>query len=379
MSKGLVGVAHSLLISSREAFRGAAPIQKMTTPGYLQYLLGNNKPDIISTGKDDGSGYLRDVKLRYRNRGVPGKSITTDDCSVQIRPAYLETDVPATSFRALGLTFEDDQIAKFERDAMAQVNAGNPVMTGVMKDIYEAIIENLGGLFADVNNDCLAFQAANFGKNQVTGVNTARAVNFPLSTATNPLNEGMTLVMADAMANEMKLAGATIVGGGLINNYYLQQSAKGNDQSGLNTSALALPKFYYDPYVATALGGANQFMLLEKDAVQFVNQCRFRGAKAGPKGSDFFTTLRVPIMDSLGQGNMSAFEFDLQITYRTCASEVQIGTYQEGVNEPVQLGRGYNFILSCAYQTVFIPADSYGSGDRLSGVNGTLRYNATNS
>ncbi len=370
------GLANALLIASREAFRGATPIDKLTTPGFLQYLLGNNKPDIISQGKDDGSGYVRDIKIRYRNRGIPGQTITEDNCSIQVRPAYLEHVVPATQYRALGIVFEDDQIATFERDAMAQQSAGTPTMTGIMKDIFEAIIEQANGLFADINNDLLAIQVANFGKNVVPGNNAAKAINFALSTATNPLNAGMTEVMSDAMANEVRLAGATIVGSGLINNYYLQQVAKSHDQSGLNTSQLALPKFYYDPY-AQAAWGANQFSLLEKDAVQFVNVCRFRGPKAGLKGGDFFMTLRLPVVDSLGQGTMSGFEFDVQLTYRTCPGEVQIGAPGEG-NPPVQLGRGWNIILSSSYQIVHIPSDSYAAGDRLNLVNGTFRYSATN-
>jgi hypothetical protein len=365
------GLANALLIASREAFRGATPIDKLTTPGYLQYLLGNNKPDIISQGKDDGSGYIRDIKIRFRNRGVTGKSVTTDDCSLQVRPAYLEYTVPATSYRALGLAFEDDLIAKFEKDALASVSAGTPVMTGIMKDVYEAIVEQANGLFGDINNDLLAVQVANFGKNVVPGNNLAKTINFALNSTTNPLAAGMTEVMSDAMANEVKMSGMTVVGSGLINNYYLQQVAKSHDQAGVNTSQLALPKFYYDPY-AQAAWGANQFALLEKDAVQFVNVCRFRGIKSGQKGSDFFMTLRLPVMDSLGQGSLSAFEFDVQLTYRTCPSTETIdGT-------PVALGRGWNIILSCAYQTVHIPSTSYAATDRLNLVNGTFRYTATN-
>ena len=366
------GLAQALLIASREAFRGATPIQKLTTPGFLQYLLDNNKPNIISGYKDDGSGYLRDVKIRYRTRGVPGKSTTTDDCTVQVRPAYSELLVPATSYRALGLTFEDDEIAKFETDALAMVSIGNAPMTGVMKDIYEAIVEQANGMFADINLDLLALQSANFGKNIVTGLNTAKTINFALNSTNNPLNNGMTEVMSDAMSNEIRLAGASIVGSGLVNNYYLQQPAKANDQSGLDTSRLALPKFYFDPYAQAALG-ANHFGLFERDAVQFVNTCRFRGAKAGQKGSDFFTTLRLPLTDSLGQGNLGAFEFDVQLTYRTCPGDIIING-----GAPVQIGRGWNVILSCSYQTVNIPTDSYEATDRLNLVNGTFRYVATN-
>ncbi|MDF2381317.1 hypothetical protein JMG10_07565 [Nostoc ellipsosporum NOK] len=370
------GLANALLIASREAFRGATPIDKVTTPGFLQYLLGNNKPDIISTLKDDGSGYLRDVKIRYRTRGVPGKTVTTDNCSIQVRPAYQEYSVPATSFRALGIAFEDDQIAKFEQDALAQVSAGTPAMTGIMKDIYEAIIEQANGLFADINIDLLAVQAANFGKNVVPGNNNAKTINFVLNSTNNPLNQGMTEVTSDAMANEVRLDGAIIVGSGLVNNYYLQQTAKSHDQAGVNTSQLALPRFYYDHYAQSAWG-ANQFGLFEKNAVQFVNTCRFRGAKAGQKGSDFFMTLRLPITDSLGQGSLSGFEFDVQLTYRTCPGELQIGPVGEE-NPPVMLGRGWNIILMSSYQTVNIPNNSYAAGDRLNLVNGTFRYTATN-
>lgn len=367
------GLAQALLVTSMEAFKGAAGIQKVTTPGFTQMVLGNNKPDIISQGKDDGSGYIRDIKLRYRNRGVTGKSITEDDCSVQVRPAYLEVDIPATTYRALGLAFEDDLIAKFERDALAPTSLG---MTTVMKDVYEAIIEQANGIFGDIDLDLLAVQAANFGINKSTGLNTAKTVNFALSTATNPLNAGMTDVMSDAMLNEIRMDGMICVGSGLVNNYFLQQIAKSADQSGLNTSQLMLPKFYYDPY-AQAAWGANKFGLFERNAIQFVNLCRFRGAKAGQKGSDFFMTLRLPITDSLGQGSLSAFEFDVQLTYRSCPGELQIGEAGEE-NPPVQLGRGWNIIISSNYQIVHQPADSYDAADRLFGVNGCLLYTATN-
>lgn len=370
------GLAQALLIASREAFRGATPVTKLTTPGYLQYLLDNNKPDIISQGKDDGSGYLRDVKIRYRTRGIPGRSVQVDDCSTQVLPAYREFDVPATSFRALGLVFDEEQIQRFERDAMAQVSAGTPAMTGIMKDVYEAIIEQANGLFADINLDLLAFQAANFGKNKVLGTNAAKTINFGLNTTNNDLASGMTAVMSDAMENEVKIAGACIVGSGLVNNYYLQQAAKGLDQSGVNTTQLALPRFYFDPYAQQAWG-ANQFAVLERDAVQFVNTCRFRGAKAGLRGSDFFMTLRLPLVDSLGQGQLGGFEFDVQLKFRTCVEEVQVGAPSEN-NPPMVLGRGWNVILSCSYQPVYIPSNAYEAGDILNGANGTFRYLATN-
>lgn len=370
------GLAKALVMTSAEVFRGAAPITKVDTPGYLQYLLGNNKPNVISTAKDDGSGYMRNVEIRYRQRGVKGKSVTTDDCSVQVKPAYNTMTVPATSFRAIGFAFEDDLIAQFYQDALQPARMGQTV---VMKEVYETIIHWANGLFGDINDDLLDIQAANFGKNVVTGLNTTTALNFILAASTNPLNQGMTKLVADGMENLIDVKNATIVGSGLINNYYIQQAANAvsANQSGINNANLALPKFYYD-HGAQAAWGANRFALLEKDAVQFVNTCRFRGIKAGQKGSDYFMTMTLPIVDSLNQGSLSGFEFDVQLTYRTCPSEVQIGAAGEG-NPPVALSRGWNVILSSAYQAVHLPSDAYASTDRLTGVNGTLLYTATNS
>lgn len=347
---------------------------KITPYGYMQYLLGN-KPATVKNYKDDGSGYLRDVKIRYMQRGTPGKSITTDDCSTQTRTAYLDYDVPATQFRALGIAFEDDEIAKFERDALALRNAGTPA-TPLMQEIWDGLINQANGLFADINNDLLAIQAAAFGTNVRAGSNAAQSINFVLDGTTNPLTQGMTQVMTDAQVNESKLTGAMIVGSGLIHNYSLQQVAKSYDQSGVNTQRLNFPNFLYDPYAATAWG-TNQFGLFEKDAVQLVNIARFRGSKAGLKGGDYFFTLRLPIEDSIGQGTYRDWEFDVQLTYRTCPGELQIGPVDEE-NPPVQLGRGWNIILMSSYTQVNIPANSYATDDRLFGNNGTYRYTATN-
>lgn len=366
------GLANALLIASAQAFRGATPVEKLTTPGFLQYLLGNNKPAIISESIDDGSGYNRSVKIRYRKRGIPGRSVTEDNCTVQVKPAYATLDVPAPAYRAFGLCFSNDEIATFEKDALAQVGIGNPQFTKIMQDMWGAIVEQANGLFQDINNDLLALQNAAWGKHVASGSNAARTINFPLDGTVNNLATGMTQVVADAMLNEMKMSGSIIVGAGLITNYYIQQVAKSADSAGLNTAQLVLPKFYYDPG-ATVGWGADRFGLFEKDAVQFINQCNFRGSKAGQHGADFFMTLKLPLVDSLGQGSLGAFEFDVQIMFRSCPEEVIIGDA-----DPVLLGRGYNIILSTRYGTVNIPTDSYEATDRLYQCNGTYRYLATN-
>lgn len=370
------GLAYALLVSSIEAFKDASPMEKITPYGYMQFLLNNTKPNVINSGIDDGSGYIRDVKIRYMQRSVLGQSITQDNCSVQTRAAYLESSVPTTMFRALGIAFDNDQIAKFQQDALQIVQKGTPP-TPLMQEVWDAIINQANGFFGDINNDLLTMQSANFGKNVTTGANTAKTINFALNGTQNDLTQGMTEVLADAMVNESKLNGSTLVGSGLILNYSLQQQAKGFDQSGVNTRLLQLPNYLYDPYSAAAWGSDN-FGLFQKDAVQLINVCRFRGAKAGLLGGDYFFTLKLPVADSVGQGTYKDFEFDVQLTYRNCVEEVQIGTFDADTNPPVVLQRGWNIILMSSYAQANIPTDSYNAADRLSGNNGTYLYHATN-
>lgn len=364
------GVALPLLLASKEAFKNANFNTKITPPGFLQYLLGNTKPNIINSGKDDGTGYLRDVKVRYRQRVPTGQTVDTDDCSIQAKPAYSEMTINTTLFKKYAIFFEDDEIAKFEKDALALQTIGTPPTT-IVKELMEAIMEAANGVLGDINNALLALQVANFGKNAVTGSNAARTVNFAIDGTQNDLDSGMTRVMNDAMVNEFKMGNLKLVGSGLVNNYYLQQSAKSANQSGLNTSQLALPPFYFDPY-ASAAWGANQFGAFEQDSVQLVNICRFRGPKAGMRGADEFGTLILPLTDSLGN-TIGSFEFDWQKRIITCPTEVSIGGA-----EPVSVGRGTVLDLMSSFYQVNVPADAYVATDRLTGNNGTLRYSATN-
>ena len=105
---------------------------------------------------------------------------------------------------------------------------------GMLKEIYDTIIEQCRGLIADINDDLLTTQVSAFGVNAVTGNNSAVTVNFPLSTASNPLTSGFTKLISDARNNEFNLADAMIVGSGLIDNYMIQHlaNAKSTDQSG---------------------------------------------------------------------------------------------------------------------------------------------------
>lgn len=365
------GFLPGLLLTSKQVFQGANPSEKLTPPGYLKYLLSNGVPNIISSGIADGSGHIRDVKIKYRPRVPIGLSATADDCTIQASPVYKEMSIPALSFRKYGIFLSYDTIARYEQEASQTVRLGRPAPPqGILMEVYNAIIEAANGLLGDIDGDLLTLQAAAFGKNQTTGAVTAKTINFPLSTATNPLTQGLTMLATDVMQNEIKPLNYTIVGDGLINAAYIQMAYNTQNTTQQNYPT-SIPKFFWDPY-ATAKFGANQFGVFEKNAVQLVNVNKFDGFVGGDKMSTFLFTLQLPLIDSLGGTELQGFKFDAQLRHIDCPSEVEIG----GVATTVD--RGWVLDLMANYTQVNIASDAYEATDRLTGVNGTLRYTATN-
>jgi hypothetical protein len=367
-----LGFLPYLLLHQKQVYNGTAPSTKLTPPGYLKMLLANSTPNIVSSNIADGSGHIRDVKIKYRQRVPTGQSATSDDCSIQAKPVYAEATIPSLSFRKYGIFLDYATIAKYEKEASATVAVGQPAPpNGILMEIYSALIEAANGLLGDVNGDLLTAQASAFGKNVTNGLNTAKTVNFPLSTTSNPLNAGLTLLMSDVMENEIRQNNIIIVGSGLINNVYLQQALKTNNTADANYP-VSVPPFYWDPAV-TSKFGTNHFGVFEKNAVQLVNINKFDGFIGGDKMSTFLFTLQLPLIDSLGGTELQSFKFDAQLRHIDCPSEVEIG------GQTTTVDRGWVLDLMCNYAQFNIASDAYATSDRLTGNNGTLRYVATNS
>lgn len=365
------GLRLPLLLAQRAVFGGdAAPQMKLRPTGYLNYLLNQSKPNLISTSLDDRSGYIKDAKIRFKKRNQAPIS-TEDNCEIQALPAYFEQTLPSTSFSRTSVFFEFDIIKQFTEDALKLQTIGTPA-TSVIMEVMDTIRSNMGGLLSAINSDLMTAQVSAFGMNAVSGSNAARTINFAQNAATNVLDSGVTRLLNDAMFNETMLDGAAIVGSGLINNYILQQKVKTADQAGVNTAAYGLPAFYYDP-AAASIWGTNQFGLFAKDSVQLINICRFRAPQAGRIGTSQLFTMEWPLIDSLGQPMASGFEFDVQVREIDCPT-----TIDPGYGDPISVGRGYVFDIMSSYAQVNIPDDAYGAADPLFQNNGTYRYVATN-
>lgn len=368
VATGLVPV---LWRTQAQVFDGAAPSEKITPPGYLQLLLSNGQPSRVSADIDNGTGHIRSVKVKYKRRPIAGTTATVDDCSIQaIDPTYEQT-LPALSFRKKGHFISYDTLRNMEEEATRTVMVGRPAPPmGILMEQYNELIRAGAALCVDINADLLTLQAANFGKNVTTGLNTAKTLNFPLSTATNPLTQGMTLLEADVMENEVQPGNIKIAGSGLINNVYVQNrfnTQNTRDQNYPNN----FPQFFWDP-AATSKWGANHFGVFENQAVQFININKFNGFVGGDKLSTWLFTLTLPLVDSFGGTQLQGIKFDAQLRHIDCPQTLEIA------GEDTAVGRGWVIDLMCNYTQFNLPTDAYETTDRLTGNNGTYRYVATN-
>ncbi len=373
-----LGVAQAILLNQRAAFGAAAPSGKITPPGALNAILSNQTPQIIGKSVDDGSGYIRDVKIRAKKRMPKGKTSTSDDCSINGVPAYYEQSIPALATRSYGLFFEWNYIKSLTQNALAVQNGGS-VNTSLAMEMWDSIQNCLNGMLADINADILTALYANRGYNAVSGNNTAQTCNFPLSGASNPLDQGITMLMNHMAMNEVNWSDAKVIGSGYSYAYWMQHlaGAKGLASSGLNASALQHPEYFFDPQAASTWA-ANRFCVMGNDAVGFINECLFRGqASEGMKGDSEFGTIKFPaLVDSLGNP-IRVLEFDMQVKHHTCPGD-QVILEDDAYPDPVAKGRGTQVNFICRFAPVFIPSSAYETTDRLTQVNDLFFFNGTN-
>ena len=366
------GFAEALLLHSKQVFAGAAPSKKVTAPGYLNFLLQHGTPQVLSAAIDpNGTGHIRDVRIKYKPRVIAGKTVTTDDCSVQASPAYLEATIPALAFRKYSIFVDDTTVRKYTEETTKMVSGGSNPDIILMNEMWDNVLDAANGLFADINTDLLALAVAAYGVNAATGVSTTRTINFPLSTANYNLAAGMPLLAADMLANQLTVNDVAIVGSGLIANWYMQRGAQ-VPAAGLNPQQISAPEFFYDAYAASSLG-SNIFLVAHKGAVQFINVNRFKGAFGGDKLKTILGTINLPVMDSLGGNQLRNFTFDFQLRYNECPSNMVIGGAAA-----TAVGRGWILDLMANYKQFNLPTDSYATGDPLALSNGTFKYLATN-
>lgn len=360
------GFAPYLLKHIAEIAKENTPQYKLEPAGYLNLLKSQQSADIVKLNTD--SGHLKTVQVKKKQRYTVADVETSKSCSVTTKQAFTEDTVSLASTRALAIYLEDETVAKYEEDASRTVALGGAA-TGVMNDLLDSVMTASSAILQGVNIDLMTLQAAAFGKHRATGTNAAVSVNFPQNTNVNPLNSGMTKLLADYKKNG-GMGRPQVFGSGLIFDYILQQYAKSADQSGMDTKIMAAGVDFYHDMNAETILGANQFGVIQPNAVQLVEYLEYTGFKAGQKpGASWFGTMALPMLSG---ADILPIDFDIQLRYSDCPASYTIG------GSTVTLEKGYNLIISKQCGLWTIPSNAYKSTDPLTGNRGSLRYVMSN-
>lgn len=348
----------------------ASPMKKVTPSGFFKMLLDNKQVADVTSFKDDGMGHVRDVNIKFAPRFLDTQTNTTLSCDPVVQSGWLETSIAdPTLYREFGIYIDSADMAKYCADASATVMAaGSKEPTKFMNEFMEQITRAANALIVAIDKDLLTKQLANFGRNARTGSNAAAALNFPLSTTTNDLTQGILTLLNDMSVNEA-CNDYKIVGSGLFNNFDKQQFMKCCAQNGVDTSRWNNYQFYFD-INAQGVWGANQIGVFEDRAVQLIDINKnnlFTGMKTG--SSELFT-MTLPL--DCCAGGYEGLTFDAQLKFIDCPTTVNIG----GV--PTTKNRGWVLMLGKAFDLWNIPANAYQATDRLFQNNGTYRYTVSN-
>lgn len=345
------------------------PSIKISPVGFLS-MLKKSQPEILLTSP---AGATRNLTVKYRKRSVAALTSTTDTCDLDSRPLYEEQNIETTMFRSFSFMVTDEDIQRYCEDAQRTVAIGG-LPTPFMQEHLMLMLSQINGVISAVNQDLVDAQALTFGINAVTGLNTATTVNFNDDSTVNLVTEGFTKLLTDYQANEGQGIGQ-MVGGGIVHSLMLQKAATGMGISGINQAILANGfEFHYDPYWATGMSGANQFGIFMPGSCGLIEANKFVGGFAGNKGDSSFGNIELPLAGNITDGmNVPSLSFDIQLKFISCPTE--FNTYQ-GTQT---VDRGWQIIISKNFALWNQPSNAFYSGDALSGVNGALRYTATNS
>lgn len=336
------------------------PQLKLTPTGFLKLLLANPAQVQINNIEELRKGQKRTIKLKYMPRGLESEVGTVDNCETVDNAKWGETEITHPLYRKIGIFIAEDEMRKYEDEALQTIDAGGSQQVALMRPLYEILLSKLVALVSSIDTALLSEQATKFGKNVAyDNPDGAKSIVFG---ETASMGDGYVKLLEDAQLNEI-VGDLAVVGSGVISRYDLyNRLKKGTDLNGIGSLPV---NAYYDPRCATAWG-KDHFGAFAKGSVAFVPWNAYVGPYAGDKGNgDVFFTIPVPVEID---GQLTNIVFDAQLRYNSCPIE------KDG---EVVKPRGYDLIVGLHFGLFNLPNDLFQEGDRLRGVNGAFHYVAT--
>ena len=367
-----LGFCPALLMHMKFVAGENAPETKVTPSGFLAALLEEGvqaQPVGDPFSLANAAGHIKDLRLKYYTRTVPGQMKTSDTCDIDLIPAYDEITIDSTDVVKFAVHLDDATVARYCDEASRSVAVGG-APTPFMQEQLAVIMSSMNGFIGKIDQTLLGDVV--WGVNQVSGNNNAVTVNFNDDVTINLVTEGWTKVLQDFAMNE-GYGTPIVVGSGISNAFRHQLLAGVTNMAQVNNNALySLLNYYHDIHAATSWG-ANQFGVFQRGSLGLVQLDEYVGFRAGVKGTSTFFNAAIP-MALPGAGDIPRMlNIDFQFKYNDCPTEETVGYSAETI------GRGYTLIMKKNFALWQIPSDAYQASDRLTGNNGSLRYTATNS
>lgn len=366
-----LGFCPALLMHMKYVTGRNTPETKITPAGFTKMLLQDG---VQTTPMGDpytlnnSLGHTKDLRLKYYKRSTTAIVSDEDNCDIDVVPVYSEMTIDSVDTAKIGIHIDNETIAKYCDEASRSV-AVNGAPTPFMEEFMAAMLSQMPGMVAKINQDLMA--AVTWGTNVVTGNNTAVTVNFNDDNTSNLFSEGYTKILNDYQINE-GMDTPLLVGNGNINAAMIQAGIPDLTRySPVNNAAAAGQfKYYFDINSATSWG-ANQFGIFMPGTVGLVQLNEFTGFRRMVSPLLYQFSMPMPLgLDR--NGAPVIMNFDITFKYVDCPVDQTI-QYQD-----VTLKRGWNLLIKKDYALWQLPSDAYQASDRLTGVNGALRYAASN-
>lgn len=341
------------------------PGLKLTAAGHLAMLLENS--NVVEAKLTNAEGHQKTAKVKYKVRQTASVVQEEDNCDIDFTPVYLEGDMTAPRTAKVGFHLSLETVSKYLEEASNPQNIGNPGVR-VIAEIADSIQHAANAIITKIDQRLLSDTV--WGINVVSGNNTAQTLNIGLDQTKYNLSGGFAKLLSDAFENEFS-GELLIVGSGKMFAHEAVKAANAlaTAQNGVDLSRFNGYRFYPDLQAKTSWG-TDKIGVFTKGSIHFVDFQKYVGFQAGKIGVSTFFQITLPVNYGYGEVMMT---FDAQLKEIDCPTVLL-----NGYGEQVTYTRGYGLYLSKNYGLFQIPSNAYSSDDRLSGVNGAIRYTVTN-
>ena len=341
------------------------PGLKLTAAGHLGMLLENS--NVAEATLTNPEGHRKTATVKYKVRQTPDVVQEDDNCDIDFIPVYKEADMTAVRTAKVGFHLSLDTVSKYLEEASNPLSIGNPAVS-VIAEVADSIQHTADAIIKKIDSRLLADTV--WGVNVVEGNNAATALNIGKDATKNNLAGGFAKLLNDSFENEFS-GNLLIVGSGKFNAHEMVKAANaiGAAQNGIDLSRFNGYKFYPDLQAKTGWG-ADHIGVFAQGSIHFVDFQKYIAFQAGKIGVSTFFQITLPVNYGYGETQMT---FDAQLKEIDCPTVLL-----NGYGEQVTYSRGYALYLSKTYGLFQTPSDAFATTDRLSGVNGALRYTVTN-